>query len=57
MTIANQKVKTRVFVLSSKFDVVINGQKAIRLFVLNIEFIRINSGGISGGMLNDCLIK
>ena len=48
MTIANKEVKTRVFVLSSKFDVVINGQKAIRLFVLNIEFIRINSGGIRG---------
>ena len=57
MTTANKEIKTRVFVLSPKFDVVINGQKAIRLFVLNIEFIRINSGGISGGMLNDCLIK
>ena len=35
MTIANQEVKTSVFVLNSNFDVVINGQKAIRLFVLN----------------------
>ena len=57
MTIANQEVRTRVFVFSSKLDVVTNGRKAIRMFVLNIEFICINSGGISGGVLNDCLIK
>ena len=49
MTTTNQEVKTGVFyVLDSKFDVVFDGQETRRLFVLNIGFLWVYSGEISG---------
>ena len=48
MTTINQEVKTGVFyVFDSKFDVVFDRWETIRLFVLNIGFLRIYSREVS----------